>query len=392
MDGTELRTSLRDMWDTRPARPREGRHVAGVAAAIARRYDVDPVLIRVAFVVAAFSGVGVLLYVAGWIALPDGTDEPVTRRGPRGAALVGLAVLGVIGFGSLFDDNGFGILPLVVALGLLFLLHRSRGERVAAQPVAQPVAAEASVDGSTVSLVKDGTPPAWDPLGAAPFAWDLPEPAGPPPAPARRRPPVTAVTLGVALLAGGATAALMLATGVLTAPNAPVLLGVVLTVLGSGLVAGSFLRAGRGLIPVAVVVGLVTWGSLATASFDWPEGGVGDLAVRPTSVAQLQPVYSRGAGDVDIDLTALDLTAPGAPLVTEIRLGVGDVTVTVPRDADLTFTGTTGVGEVRAAGQQRDGIDGTLAVSDPGADGIAGGRPLEVTVHSGAGDVEVLRG
>ncbi|MBW0110775.1 PspC domain-containing protein, partial [Pseudonocardia sp. KRD-182] len=158
MDGTELRTSLRDMWDTRPARPREGRHVAGVAAAIARRYDVDPVLIRVAFVVAAFSGVGVLLYVAGWIALPDGTDEPVGKRGPRGAALVGLAVLGVIGFGSLFDDNGFGILPLVVALGLLFLLHRSRGERVVAQPVPQPVsppvATAAAADGSTVSLVK----------------------------------------------------------------------------------------------------------------------------------------------------------------------------------------------------------------------------------------------
>lgn len=387
MDGTELRTSLRDMWDTRPARPREGRHVAGVAAGIAHRYDVDPVLIRVAFVVAAFSGVGVLLYVAGWIALPDGTDAPTTRNRPSGVALVGLAILGAIAFGSLFDDNGYGILPLVVTLGLLFLLHRSRGGRTAVAP-----AAAAPVDDpGTVSLVK-GTPPAWDPLGAAPFAWDLPEPAGPPPVPARRRPPVTAVTLGVALLAGGATALLMLALGVLSFASAPVLFGVVLAVLGLGLLVGSFLRAGRGLVPVAVLVGLLTWGSLATASFEWPEGGVGDLTLRPATAAQLDPLYSHGAGDVDLDLTALDLSAPGAPLVTEVELGVGDVTITVPPDADLTFTGSTGVGAVRAGDVRRDGIDGSLTVTDLGADGVASGRPLQITVTAGAGDVEVLRG
>ncbi|WP_218606463.1 PspC domain-containing protein, partial [Pseudonocardia abyssalis] len=382
-----LRTSLRDMWDTRPARPREGRHVAGVAAGIAHRYDVDPVLIRVAFVVAAFSGVGVLLYVAGWIALPDGTDVPTTRNRPRGVALVGLAILGAIAFGSLFDDNGYGILPLVVAFGLLFLLHRSRGGRTAVAP-----AAAAPVDEpGTVSLVK-GTPPAWDPLGAAPFAWDLPEPGGPPPVPARRRPPVTAVTLGVALLAGGATALLMLALGVLSFSNAPVLFGVVLAVLGLGLLVGSFLRAGRGLVPVAVLVGLLTWGSLAASSFEWPEGGVGDLTLRPATAAQLQPLYSHGAGDIDLDLTVLDLSAPGAPLVTEVELGVGDVTITVPPDADLTFTGSTGVGAVRAGDERRDGIDGSLTVTDLGADGVAGGRPLQITVNAGAGDVEVLRG
>nr|HPK66493.1 S-layer homology domain-containing protein [Thermoanaerobaculia bacterium] len=50
------------------------------------------------------------------------------------------------------------------------------------------------------------TPPAWDPLGAAPFAWDLPEPS-PVPAPAPpRRSRVTPVTLAVALLAGGVAA------------------------------------------------------------------------------------------------------------------------------------------------------------------------------------------
>ncbi|MDN5932846.1 MAG: PspC domain-containing protein, partial [Pseudonocardia sp.] len=90
MDGTELRTSLRDMWDTRPARPREGRQVAGVAAGIARRYDIDPVLVRVAFVAAAVTGIGILLYLAGWLALPDGDDGE--RRAPHGLALAALIV------------------------------------------------------------------------------------------------------------------------------------------------------------------------------------------------------------------------------------------------------------------------------------------------------------
>jgi len=57
MNRTDVHGTLREMWETRPARPREDRQVAGVAAAIARRYDIDPVLVRIGFVVAAFSGV-----------------------------------------------------------------------------------------------------------------------------------------------------------------------------------------------------------------------------------------------------------------------------------------------------------------------------------------------
>src|SRR2546429_9558203 len=79
MNTTEVHGTLREMWETRPARPRDDRKVAGVAAGIARRYDIDPVLVRVGFVVAAFSGIGAALYVAGWILLPD---QPADPAGP----------------------------------------------------------------------------------------------------------------------------------------------------------------------------------------------------------------------------------------------------------------------------------------------------------------------
>lgn len=388
MDGTELRGSLRDMWDTRPARPREGRQVAGVAVAIARRYDVDPVLVRVGFVTAAVTGIGIGLYLAGWLALPDGDDGE--RRGPRGLALAALLVVGVLAVGSLFDGHGGGgaIVGLAAALGLLLLLHRSRGDR-------GPV----GIAAPTVSLVKaapraEGTPPAWDPLGAAPFAWDLPEPspAAPPPAPPRRR-PVTALTLAAALLAGGATALLMLATGVLSPASVPVLCGVVLAVLGLGLVAGSFLGAGHGLIPVALLAGLVTWGVLAAPPAGWPRGGFGEFRIAPTTAAAVQPVYTGSVGEFELDLRGVDLGVAGPPVRTSVQLGAGEVRVRVPADADVTFAGSAGIGEVAFGDRQRSGPDVALDVTrDLGADGVAAGRALELTVHVDAGSVEVLRG
>jgi len=78
-------------WETRPARPREGRQIAGVSAAIARRYDIDPVLVRVGFVVAAFYGIGAALYIAGWVLLPDEPGPAINsgRRRPKALLLIG---------------------------------------------------------------------------------------------------------------------------------------------------------------------------------------------------------------------------------------------------------------------------------------------------------------
>lgn len=53
------------------ARPRRGKVIAGVCAALARRFDVSPTLVRVLFVVSVvLPGPQVLLYIALWIILP----------------------------------------------------------------------------------------------------------------------------------------------------------------------------------------------------------------------------------------------------------------------------------------------------------------------------------
>uniref|UniRef100_UPI0015F02EA8 PspC domain-containing protein n=1 Tax=Pseudonocardia pini TaxID=2758030 RepID=UPI0015F02EA8 len=135
--GTDVGTTLRDMWETRPARPRRDRKVAGVAAAIARRYDIDPVLVRVGFAVSAFYGIGVFLYLAGWLLLPAAdTADPLDGAGPRPATsranpfvLVLLAVLLLASGGIFWGGDGGIVLPALAVLGLLFLLHRSRADR-----------------------------------------------------------------------------------------------------------------------------------------------------------------------------------------------------------------------------------------------------------------------
>ena len=212
MTGSDVQTTVREMWETRPARPREGRHVAGVAAAIARRYDIDPVLVRVGFVVAAFWGIGAALYVAGWLLLPDEPGPAVAPRSRRTWLLVLIGIAAVVGLGGATHGNGGILLPLAAVAALLFLLHRTRGGRgiTGSGPAGTTATGAEPAAGTPESAT---TPPAWDPLGAAPFAWDLPEPGPAPAPPPRPRSRVTAVTLALALLAGGVTALVLLAVG-----------------------------------------------------------------------------------------------------------------------------------------------------------------------------------
>jgi hypothetical protein len=202
------------------------------------------------------------------------------------------------------------------------------------------------------------------------------------------------VTLALALLAGGVTALVLLANGGLT--DVPVLLGAVLAVLGGGLLVGAFTRSGRGLIPFALLIGALTWGVLAAPLDRVTAGSAQDLRLAPTTPAALATRYDTGLGDVTLDLRRMDLSVPpgtaATPVTTTIDTGVGDVAIQVPRDADVRFSGESGLGNVVFDGQENDGPGAQLRVDDLGADGVASGRPIVLTVHSGVGDVAVDRG
>ena len=54
------------------SRPRNGRVVAGVCAAIGNRFGISPFLVRVIFLVSLLlPGPQILIYLAGWILIPN---------------------------------------------------------------------------------------------------------------------------------------------------------------------------------------------------------------------------------------------------------------------------------------------------------------------------------
>ncbi|MDQ1621944.1 MAG: phage shock protein [Actinomycetota bacterium] len=52
------------------ARPRNGKIIAGVCAALADRFGIPRTLVRIGFVFFGLFGVGELVYIALWILIP----------------------------------------------------------------------------------------------------------------------------------------------------------------------------------------------------------------------------------------------------------------------------------------------------------------------------------
>ncbi|KDN18223.1 PspC domain-containing protein [Amycolatopsis rifamycinica] len=405
--------TVKDFWVSRPRRPHSGRKLAGVAAAVGRRYGVDPVVVRIALVVTTiFGGFGVPFYLLGWLFLPGEGDEvsgfeSLIGRGRSSVSpafavvLIVLTVLSAGGSisGSWFDGGGLISCALIAAA--LYLLHRSRGHENRPAPVVARTSYPAFTGNGAFTMTDTAEAPSpargWDPLAADPAGWDLPE-APRPPEPPRPMPSFQAPQRRHRSKIGSATFALAVVTagaGVLAALNgvawfdAQHIVGLVLGVVGIGLVAGAFAGGGRGLVGLAIplaIAGMV----LTTAPFkDFDvRGGVGDLDPVPQSLTELKPLYQHAAGDIRLDLTKLPA---GAPYSTTVSNGAGDTTVIVPETADVTFDCHTGAGEALCFGRSSDGVDQEALIgTDNGADG-PGGQKITLKVTNSVGNVEVRR-
>jgi phage shock protein PspC (stress-responsive transcriptional regulator) len=51
-------------------RPRQGKWIAGVCAALAQRFNLSPGLVRLLFVIFGLVGAGEIVYIALWIVIP----------------------------------------------------------------------------------------------------------------------------------------------------------------------------------------------------------------------------------------------------------------------------------------------------------------------------------
>lgn len=407
--------TVKDFWTSRPRRARRGRKIAGVAAGIGNRYGIDPVIVRVALVVTTvLGGLGVLLYLLGWLLLPDERDEvsPLESLFGRGRSstpphiTIGLCILlfPVTGwaFGGMWFQ-GSGIAVTLLLLVGLYVLHRNRGGYnrptgsaydVTTAPAASFSAQQTLLDPETATESNYQPPPGvWDPLGAEPMGWQLPgedptvpSPSEPSPPPERRRTPGGAITVGAALLTAGIGTTL----SVLDVPwfTAAHVIGMTLAVLGVGMLVNAVMGRGRGLLLLAVPLAAAGLLVSTLPLTGLPGGGFGETDERPLTAAEVKPLYQRTGGSVNLDLSALD---EASSVETAVHVGMGEAIVTVPETADVTFTCDVSMGDMSCLGQTDDGMGmDQIRGTEYGSDGV-GGPEITLDVSSVMGDVEVLR-
>lgn len=238
-------------------------------------------------------------------------------------------------------------------------------------PAAQPPGTSDPLPGRTA-------PPSWDPLGVAPFAWDLPEPT-----PTRDLVPLkktrsrlTTTVLGLAVLAAAAAGATGAAADI--AWMTPARVGAIaLAVIGAGLLIGAFLHRGHGLLVVTgPLLGFVV---LASIVGPMDRSNWGSRAWAPTTAAELEPVYTSQFGELNLDLRQLELTEDSTVAVDG---RFGSVKVLLPQDLDVRATCTVDRGEVKAC------LEPGLDVGRDGEDGPV----LTLDAVAEFGNVEVRRG
>ncbi|MFT4166432.1 MAG: PspC domain-containing protein [Microlunatus sp.] len=134
---------MSSVWSIR--RSTSDKKLAGVCSGVASHWNVDPILVRVGWVLLAFSGgVGVVLYVAAWLLVPadsattsvmDDWTKGKTRDWSREVWVVIVTVVSLITFAIFSSTTSIGFGPAVVlALIWYFGYYKSRSKRATPAP------------------------------------------------------------------------------------------------------------------------------------------------------------------------------------------------------------------------------------------------------------------
>lgn len=365
------------------------RHIAGVAGGLARHLDIDPIIVRVALVVAVFfGGAGLLVYAGAWLLVPEeGTDDEPLGLDPR-SRTIALAGVGVLALLAAFGDwaGAFWFpwpLAILAALIVWFLDRKRRSEG----------------DSGWTS----GPTGSWTPSAAAPPAGpeapvDEVQPTqqyaqqygwAPPPTsyareprrsrnPRRRGPLLFFFTLALVALAEGVLGVVDLAGVPVTGSAYPAL---ALGIIALMLVIGSFWGRAGGLIALGLVAALATAG--ATVGDRFPDD---HHTYVPTEPGAVDDSYDFGGGEFLLDLSAIsDVDALDGRDITVDGVG-GRVEVVVPDGMDVDVTTEVVAGDSRVFDQRGDGFDITV---DGFRDGGAGAPDLSINIDLVAGEVIV---
>ena len=319
------------------------RKVAGVAGGLARHLDIDPVILRVAFVVLVFfGGAGVIAYGLCWLLLPE-DGNPRRPLGlddrNRGIALVGVGVLAGLALLSDTFGNDFFPWPVAILIGLVVVfvvgvLDRDRRVTPTAPPVPH---APDPVTGQFVPAAP-GTvvtpPPAYRPL---------------PRNPRKRGPILFWFSLALAALGIGVLGILDLAGAPIADPAYPAM---VVGVCGVMLVVGAFYGRAGGLILVGLLASLGLLGATAAHEVDG-----GDVRRNPVSAADVPARLDTGGGEIVLDLRDVqDLAALDGKSI-QLESSFGRIEVILPPGLGATVDAEVHAGgHIELFGSERDGF------------------------------------
>jgi phage shock protein PspC (stress-responsive transcriptional regulator) len=344
--------------DPVPATPAgRDRILGGVAAGLAERLDVDPLWIRIAFVLLALvSGIGVLLYAALWLAFVGGTDRRWLRLAGGALLVVGFPLLLSNGVGR-FHTGTIAVLGLLA--GLALALWQPRRSPTPGRPPATAATATRPVEPH--DLVGRPAAPRW---------------VRPP-----RRPPsiLGRLALGTAVLVAAVGALIDQANGGRLHPEQ--WLGAATIVCGAGLLVGTVVGRARWLAAPALLFAM-------TGFIAGEAAGIGLHPTEPTGTRYISIGFGNDArssfrehvvfGDVEVQLQ----DTPDHQVFVDARTALGDVRIYTAADVTI---------EVQTPHGDDVRVDGINRGTGPVIVGPEGRSAVIVTAAVGHGDIEVHR-
>jgi len=368
------REEVRDLGSLR--RSSTDRHVAGVAGGLARHLDVDPIVLRVAFVVLIFfGGAGLIVYGACWLLVPrEDTGSAVVRLDERSRSVV-LIIIGALAVLALLGDawGGYGFPWPLAVVGVVAAVLLSVGGRAASYQAAPPPGATASYPSAYAA------PAGGHPGDAPPLGGSTSRTARRTSDPRRRGPILFWFTLALVAFSAGLLGMVDLA-GVAVPDSAYAALPVGL--IGIMLVLGSFFGRAGGLILAGLVATVIL--VAATISDRWD----GDnLRETPTSASEVSPEYRIDAGELVLDLRSITDPANLDGRTIRVEGGVGFLQIILPTDMDARVVAQVdGPGDVGVFGEHSDGIDVGLTRSYDGGEDVPA---VSIDAELGVGEIEV---
>ena len=347
-------------------RSADDRLVAGVAGGLGDFFGIDPVIVRIGFIVLTFfGGVGLALYFVSWLIVPLGDSGSILANALRSGAprrFRNLTGIVLIAFGlfvtAILSRNVFEVfvkvsstapylaLALIVAgIGLVFWPRRATPPLdTPAEPLAAPTtatvpsppsAAGSEWPGANMGDEPQGTKASWGDRRAERRAQR------------RGQSTVTFLTLAALLvLTGGAILLDRL-------DIERVLLGeffaVALLVVAVGLLVSVFVGRNWALIVLGVLL-LAPLVVFSGSDISW-WSGFGDVETVPEDISSLDRDLKHGIGNLVVDLRSLDRdslrSTERASIDHNIRLTVGEVTIRVPADLRVRTNASIGAGTMR---------------------------------------------